>query len=268
MASSPPVVLTIAGFDPSSGAGVTADIKTISAHGCYGIACITAMTVQSTQGVRRVVGVSAGLITDTLIALANDMPIAAVHIGMLGNAAAVRAVIDFQLSHKLRNLVLDPVLRSSSGAPLIDQAGRDLLLSQLVPFADVITPNLEEASSLAGLAVTNLDDMKAAAVKLHGLGCRSVVITGGHLNPPIDLLSFPAKGGFHQREFYGEFLDSRSTHGTGCAFSTAVACNLALGQSLPDAVGLAKTYVAGAIAHGQGLGQGTGPVNHLYRSNG
>jgi hydroxymethylpyrimidine/phosphomethylpyrimidine kinase len=263
--SSPPIILTIAGFDPSSGAGITADIKTIAAHGCYGVACITAMTVQSTQGVKRIEPVSSPIITDTLEALAADMTIAAVHIGMLGDAKVVRAVIDFMKRHKLPHVILDPVLRSSSGAALIDDQGREGLISLLMPLADVITPNLDEASAITGLSVDNPIEMKEAAHKLHQMGAKAVVVTGGHLTPAIDLLSVHKNGELYQEDFRGDHKNSNSTHGTGCALSTAIACNLAQGKGLVKSVMEAKAYVAVAIAHGQSIGKGVGPVNHLYR---
>ena len=271
MAEAPPVVLTIAGFDPSSGAGVTADIKTIAAHGCYGVACITAITVQSTAGVRRVEAVDASLITDTLQELTSDMPIRAVHIGMLGAAKVVRAVADFlgQRSGKakLPNVVLDPILRSSSGADLLDAAGTKVLTEKLIPLVDVLTPNVDEAAVLTGLKVTDLDEMRAAAAKLHEMGSAAVVVTGGHLDKAIDLLSFITKQGTEQEVFKAERQRSNSTHGTGCAFATAMACHLALERGLPEAALLAKTYVTAAIAAGHPLGRGTGPVHHLYRMN-
>ncbi len=269
MAEKPPVVLTIAGFDPSSGAGVTADIKTIAAHGCYGVACITAITVQSTAGVRRVEAVDPDLVTETLEELASDIPIAAVHIGMLGGAKVVRAVAEFlgQRSGKakLPNVVLDPILKSSSGACLLDAAGTRLLIEKLVPLADVITPNVDEAAVLTGLKVTDLDEMRAAAAKLHQMGSAAVVITGGHLEKATDLLSFTTKRGVEEEVFKAERQRSNSTHGTGCAFATAMACHLALDRGLAEAALLAKTYVTAAIAAGHPLGRGTGPVHHLYR---
>jgi hydroxymethylpyrimidine/phosphomethylpyrimidine kinase len=273
MAEKPPVVLTIAGFDPSSGAGVTADIKTIAAHGCYGVACITAMTVQSTAGVLRVEAVDAGLVTETLEELASDISIAAVHVGMLGSAKVVRAVADFLsptragLPGKLPNVVLDPILKSSSGAELLDAAGTRLLIEKLVPLADVITPNVDEAAALTGLKVTDLDEMRAAAAKLHSMGSVAVVVTGGHLEKAIDLLSFSTKDGVEEEVFKAERQRSNSTHGTGCAFATAMACHLALGRGLAEAALLGKTYVAAAIAAGHPLGRGTGPIHHLYRMN-
>jgi hydroxymethylpyrimidine/phosphomethylpyrimidine kinase len=272
MSDKPPVVLTIAGFDPSSGAGVTADIKTIAAHGCYGVACITAMTVQSTAGVHRVEAVDPTLVTETLQELATDIPIAAVHIGMLGTGKVVKAVVEF-LSQpgkagspsKFPNVVLDPILRSSSGAELLDAAGIRLLIDKLLPLADVITPNVDEAAILTGLKVTDLDEMRAAATKLHQMGSAAVVITGGHLEKAIDLLSFTTKSGVQQEVFKAERQRSNSTHGTGCAFATAMACHLALDRGLAEATLLAKTYVTAAIAAGHPLGRGTGPVHHLYR---
>jgi len=274
-----PVVLTIAGFDPSSGAGVTADIKTIAAHGCYGVACITAMTVQSTAGVKRVEAVDAVLITETLEELCSDFPIAAVHIGMLGTGKVVKAVAEFLSQRtaknglrqgsrsRLPNVVLDPILKSSSAAELLDPSGTKLLIEKLFPLADVITPNVDEAAALTSLKVTDLDEMRAAAAKLHEMGAAAVVITGGHLEKAIDFLSFTTKDGVAEEVFKGDLLQSKSTHGTGCAFATAMACHLALERSLPEAALLAKTYVTSAIAAGHPLGHGTSPVHHLYRMN-
>jgi len=265
MASAPPVVLTIAGFDPSSGAGVTADVKTMAAHGCYGVACITALTVQSTAGVRRVEAVRAELVTETLNELASDVEIASVHVGMLGSGKVVRAVAEFFEQRKPPNIVLDPILRSSSGADLIDPAGTRLLAEKLIPLATVVTPNVDEAALLAGIPVGNPEQMRAAARKLHELGAGAVVVTGGHLDKAIDLLSFTTARGVEQELFKSARLRSNSTHGTGCAFATSVACHLALGRGLPEAVLLAKAYVAAAISNAHPLGHGTGPVHHLYR---
>ncbi len=273
MTEKPPVVLTVAGFDPSSGAGVTADIKTIASHGCYGIACITANTVQSTTGVTRVEEIDPGLVSETLAELASDIPIAAVRIGMLGTARVAKAVAEFleskagKGSKRLANIVLDPVIRSSSGAELLDPAGVKVLIEKLIPVVDVITPNLDEAAAITGLKVSDLDEMRAAAAKLHEMGAPAAVITGGHLEKAIDLLSFQTKHGVEEEVFKAERLESNSTHGTGCAFATAMACHLALERGLAEAALLAKTYVQAAIAAGHPLGRGTGPVNHLYRMN-
>lgn len=265
MAQTPPVVLSIAGFDPSSGAGVTADLKTMAAHGCYGVACITALTVQSTQGVRRVDLVSAELIRETLDELARDVEIAAVRIGMLGSGKIAREVADFLGHAGLPNVVLDPILQSSSGTALLDESGRKALAEKLLPLASVVTPNVDEAAALTGLQVSSPVQMRAAAVRLHEMGAVAVVVTGGHLEKAIDLLSFTSRRGIEQEIFKSQRQHSNFTHGTGCAFATAMACHLALGRGLPEAVLLAKVYVSGAIAHGHPLGRGVAPVHHLYR---
>ncbi len=265
MSQSPPVVLTIAGFDPSSGAGVTADVKTIAAHGCYGVACITALTVQSTAGVQRVQAVDPQLVAETLDELNADLEISAVHIGMLGSEKAVRAVSDFLKKAKLSNIVLDPVIKSSSGYDLLDAGGIRLLIQRLLPLATVITPNAEEAAALTGLAVTNLEQMRAAATRLHAMGAAAVVITGGHLEKATELLSFTSRGAAEQEIFKSNRQESISTHGTGCAFATAMSCHLARGRGLPEAVLLSKAYVTAAIANAYPLGRGVGPVHHLYR---
>ena len=273
MAASPPVVLTIAGFDPSSGAGITADIKTIAAHECFGISCITALTIQSTRGVRRVEGVDPKIIAETLQELVSDFAVEAVHIGMLGNERVVAVVADFlgqafTGKARLPHVVLDPILKSSSGADLLDAAGTRLLIERLVPLAELITPNLDEASVLTGMAVTNLDQMREAAARLHSLGAANVVITGGDLSKgekAIDLLSFTTAQGTQQEVFKADRQRSNSTHGTGCAFATALACHLANGRGLPEAVLLSKAYVSAAIANAPPLGHGVGPLHHLYR---
>jgi hydroxymethylpyrimidine/phosphomethylpyrimidine kinase len=279
--SPPPVVLTIAGFDPSSGAGVTADIKTIAAHECYGIACPTALTVQSTQGVRRVEPIDPRTIADSLRELAADFDIKAIHIGMLAIGAVVSAVADFLEKARLPHVVLDPVLRSTSGAELLDADGTRLMIERLFPLAEVVTPNLDEAAALSGgrFAVSaaasaggrvpsvgeSVTSMREAARRMHVLGAANVVITGGHLEKAVDLLSFTTARGVEQEVFKAERQRSSSTHGTGCAFSTALACHLAHGRGLPEAVLLSKAYVSAAIANAQSLGRGTGPLHHLYR---
>jgi hydroxymethylpyrimidine/phosphomethylpyrimidine kinase len=258
---SPPVVLTIAGFDPSSGAGVTADIKTIAAHGCFGVSCLTALTVQSTTGVRRVEPVDSVLLRESLHGLAEDMGISAVHIGMLGSGAVATAVADFLAEERSPHLVLDPILKSSSGADLLDTEGVKVLKERLLSLAEIVTPNIEEAAALTGLRVRNVDEMRAAAEKLHSMGSQAVVITGGHLQEATDVLSIARPGGIEQKTFTSERLRSNSTHGTGCAFATAIACQLALGTGLPEAVALAKNYVYNAIANAHPLGKGVGPLN-------
>lgn len=262
MSQTPPVVLTIAGFDPSSGAGVTADIKTIAAHACYGIAAITAMTVQSTAGIRQVVPVDPNLLADTLDELVADMTVSAVHIGMLGSGEIASRVARFLEAGKPPKVVLDPILKSSSGAGLLDEAGVRVLRERLLPLATVITPNIDEATALTGIPITSVEDMKLAAQRLQEMGAQSVVVTGGHLEVALDLLN---ETGQPTQTFRSHRLPSANTHGTGCAFSTAITCHLARGRSLSSAVLAAKAYVTAAIASAYPVGKGAGPVNHLHQ---
>jgi len=262
MPQTPPVVLTIAGFDPSSGAGITADIKTIAAHGCYGLAAITALTVQSTAGVRQVAPVDPHLLFDTLQELTSDVKISAVHIGMLGSAKVAARVADFLEKERHPNVVLDPVLRATSGTSLLDNEGVRILKETLMPLATVISPNVDEAAVLSGVEIANVEQMKQAAQSLHAMGANGVVITGGHLERAIDVLS--VKDDYVQ-VFRSDRLESTNTHGTGCAFSTTIACMLAQGRSLSAAVLLAKAYVTAAISNAYPIGRGPGPVNHMYQ---
>jgi hydroxymethylpyrimidine/phosphomethylpyrimidine kinase len=265
----PPVILSIAGYDPSSGAGVTADIKTAAAHGCYAVTCITALTVQSTQGVLGVQPVDSNLVARTLKILADDFDIAAVRLGMLGSGEVASAVADFLDAAKLPNIVLDPVIRSSSGAALLDDAGLEIIRTRLLPLSSVVTPNIHEAAMLVEAErVTDASDWNAAVPRIetltaaiHALGAKAVVITGGHLRPPNDYLSYA--DGREAAVIVGEHIDSTSTHGTGCAYATALACRLALGDDLPHAAREAKQYVSHAIASAPPIGKGTGPINHL-----
>ncbi len=261
MPDAPPIVLTIAGFDPSSGAGITADIKTIAAHGCFGVSAITALTVQSTKGVKRVLPVDLQVFADTFDELLRDVKVSAVHIGMLGSGEVASRVADCLESAGLKNVVLDPVLQSSSGTALLDQEGIRVMEQRLLPLADVVTPNINEASVLTAMEVRNPAQMELAAARLHEMGAKAVVITGGHLDEAIDVLSV---NGREVQIYRAERVDSPNTHGTGCAFSTAIACQLALGQSLTTSVGLAKAYVLDAIRNSYAVGRGPGPVNHLH----
>ena len=268
--SRPSVILSIAGYDPISGAGITADIKTAATQNCYAVTCITALTVQSTQGVLGVQPLDPELVARTLAALADDLEIAAVRVGMLGSREVAAAIANFLGERRLPNVVLDPVLRSSSGAILLDGPGQEVLVKRLLPLADVITPNIDEAATLAGAEPVPTDApweealprLRAMAVKLRELGSRAVVITGGHLQPANDYLLYGTTGSVMEEVFPGVHLESRSTHGTGCAFATAMACQLARGNTLPQAVRAAKEYVRKAIAASYPLGRGRGPINH------
>jgi len=207
---------------------------------------------------------SGQLVRETLDELAADFEIAAVRIGMLGSGEVAVAVADFLEERSPKNVVLDPIMSSSSGAELLDHAGVATLRDRLLRLATVMTPNLEEAALLSGLLVTNPTEMERAAQRLHTLGAANVVITGGHLNEPLDLLSMNAPGGSNIERFPRQHVRSSATHGTGCAFATALACNLALGLTLSDAVRLSGEYVRDAIAAAQKLGHGKGPMNHLF----
>lgn len=260
------VVLTIAGFDPSSGAGITADLKTVAAHDLYGVACITALTIQTTKGVLGTEAVRPETVRETLQALVDDSPPSATKIGMLGSGDVARTVSEFLKSHPQPHVVLDPVLRSTSGAALLDADGIEILKRELLGLAEVLTPNLDEAGFLAGLQVRDEATMADAARKFHELGAKNVVITGGHLPKPIDLLSqVKPDRSFATCRYAGERVETANTHGTGCAFSTALACNLAIGVELSEAVRQAKEYVTAALRNSYSVGKGPGPVNHLFR---
>jgi hydroxymethylpyrimidine/phosphomethylpyrimidine kinase len=266
----PPVVLSVAGYDPSSGAGVTADIKTAAAHGCYAVTSITALTVQSSRGVSEVQPLDPDLVQRTLRMLAQDVDIAAVRVGMLGSAEVASTVASILKGLKLRNIVADPVLRSSSGASLLDERGLQALRQELLPLADVITPNIDEATVLAGGEAAPvgvpweelLPWLRTTSAQLRRLGSRAVVITGGHLLEANEYLSYVENGKVKEKIFPGVHLESRSTHGTGCAFATSIACQLALGRNLPEAVRAAKDYVRRAMEAAYQLGKGIGPINH------
>lgn len=261
LGASPPILLTIAGFDPSAGAGVAADLKTFAAHNCYGVAVITALTVQSTRGVRGVQPVSAEVLRAQLEELVKDVSVAAVKIGMLGTRANVQVVAELLEKKKFSYVVLDPVLRATSGVELLDASGCKELSKRLLARATVITPNIAEAAALSGIPIKGIDEMRAAAEKLCATGARAVVITGGELEKPVDLLY----DGSTFTPFGSDRVKSENTHGTGCTFSSAIAANLAAGRQLADAVMLAKAYVAKAIEKGYAIGKGKGPLNHFYR---
>ncbi len=260
--TSGPVALTIAGFDPSSGAGITADLKTMAAYGVYGISCITALTVQNSSGVTDVQAIDPDFVHATLVSLCEDFPVKAVKIGMLATADIANVVADFLLLHGLKPVILDPVLLSTSGATLLESAGWQVLREKMIGLADVFTPNALEAEHLSGRIISSLDDAVEAGNRLLHFGAKSVIITGGHLHEATDTLV--------QRDadpiyFPGSHIDTSSTHGTGCAFATALACELLFGKRLPDAVLGAKHYVTQALRAARPLGKGNGPVEHFWK---
>lgn len=258
----PPILLTIAGFDPSCGAGVAADLKTFAAHNCYGVAAITALTVQSTQGVKSVHATPSAQLRAQLDELAADVSIAAVKIGMLANRGNAVAVTEFLDKYKFAQVVLDPVFRPTAGnEDLLDTAGLKFVRDELLKRVHVITPNMPEAEFLTGMEVKDLNAMKSAGQKLVEMGARAVVVTGGHLDKPIDVL---CEGG-EVETFGGDHVKSPNTHGSGCTFSSAIAAQLASGQQLREAVILAKAYVTKAIEKSYQIGKGAGPLNQLYR---
>lgn len=264
-AALPKVALTIAGFDPSSGAGVSADLKVFLNHGVYGVAAITALTVQSTQGVRRIDHVRGRFFRDTLECLAEDVAggyaqFAGVKIGMLGWAEVVREVVGFLRSAGIPRgrIVLDPVLRSSSGAELLDPVGIGVVRDDLLELVGWVTPNVEELAVLTRSPVPDRETIPELARVLAGFAPGlNVVVTGGHLDAPDDFL-LAADGS--ATWFPGTRIQTTSTHGTGCVFSSALLCRLMAGDGPVDAVRGAKEFVRQALETAQPVGKGRGPV--------
>src|ERR1700686_857622 len=217
--SVPPILLSIAGFDPSCGAGTAADLKTFAAHGCYGVAAITSLTVQNTQGVETVHNTPSAELREQLEVLAKDCEIAAVKIGMLGNRGNAVVVAEFLDAHKFAHVVHDPVMKSSSGAELLDAAGINFVVAELLKRASVITPNVPEAEVLTGLIIKDVADMEAAARKLVEMGARAVIVKGGHMERAVDVLF----DGTEIIQLGGDRVKTENTHGTGCTFASAVA---------------------------------------------
>jgi hydroxymethylpyrimidine/phosphomethylpyrimidine kinase len=261
MNDAPPILLTIAGFDPSCGAGTAADLKTFAAHGCYGVAAITSLTVQNTQGVDTVHNTPSVELRAQLEALAKDCDIAAVKIGMLGNRGNAVVVAEFLDAHKFAHVVLDPVMKSSSGAELLDAGGLKFVATELLKRASVITPNVSEAEILTGLTIKDVADMEAAAQKLVEMGARAVIVKGGHMDRAVDVLL----DGNEIVQLSGERIKTENTHGTGCAFAAALAAQLASARCLVEAATLAKAYVTKAIEKGYPIGKGRVPLDHFYR---
>ncbi len=251
-----PVALTIAGSDPSGGAGIQADLKTFHQFGVYGEAVITLITVQNTQGVTRVETLPPDLVTEQIEAVLEDIPPDAAKTGALGNSATVEAVIRAAKSFRFP-LVVDPVMISKRGARLMDFDPR------LIECAFLITPNLQEASEIAGFPVHDVGSMRRAAEALAALGAVNVLVKGGHLDgEAIDVL-YTRGGGFH--EFAGIRIATPHTHGTGCTYSAAITAELAKGTPLVEAVRRAKAFITEAIRTNPRLGAGSGPLNHHAR---
>ncbi|MBA5865174.1 MAG: bifunctional hydroxymethylpyrimidine kinase/phosphomethylpyrimidine kinase [Nitrospira sp. CR1.3] len=255
-------VLTIAGSDSGGGAGIQADIKAMSANGVFAMSVITAITAQNTQEVTDVFELPPSIIAAQIDAVFDDFDVAAVKTGMLSSAAVVETVARLLKPQNIAHLVVDPVMISKSGHPLLKPDAIEVMKTHLFPLALLVTPNVHEAQQLSGIEIKSLADARRAAKVIQGFGCRHVLIKGGHLlaERATDLLY---DGRFFNL-FRGEFIETPHTHGTGCTFASAIAAHLARGKSLHDAVQTAKTYLTEAIRHSLAVGRGAGPTNHFY----
>lgn len=258
----PPVALTIAGSDPSGGAGIQADLKTFAAFEVYGASVITVLTAQNTSGVRATAALDASFVAAQLDAVLDDLPVAAVKTGMLGSARVIEAVAKALAARPQLPLVVDPVMVATSGDRLLAHAALPSLCNLLLPRAWLVTPNLHEAEVLTGLRVTDLETMRQAARHICERGARAVLVKGGHLvGPPVDVL-FDGSD-FH--EFAAERIPVPAVHGGGCTLSAAITAAFVRGSSLVDAVAVARAYVQQAIRTAPELGHGSRPLNHLVR---
>ena len=260
-------ILTIAGSDCSGGAGIQADIKTITMHNMYAMSAITALTAQNTTGVYGIMNSSVDFLKNQIDCIFSDIRPDAVKIGMVSEIGIIEAIAEKLKEYKAVNIVADPVMVATSGSRLISEDATQALMTKLLPLADIITPNLAEAEVLTGMSITDRGGMEEAARKLSAKLPSSVgiVIKGGHLDDTADDLLY-VNGEMHW--IYGKRIDNPNTHGTGCTFSSAIACNLALTDDKVQAVTNAKRYLAGAIEAKLDLGHGSGPLYHNYRLSG
>jgi len=254
-------ILTIAGSDCSGGAGIQADLKTITVHKMYGMSVITALTAQNTTGVYGVQEVTPEFVALQMDCIFNDIPPDAVKIGMVSNSDIIKTIADKLLEYKAKNIVLDPVMVATSGSKLLSDHAVKALVQRLLPIADIITPNIPEAESLWGYPVESQNDMLGAAIYLSKMTGKGVLIKGGHLTNCADDLFF-MNGKEHW--FTAHKIDNPNTHGTGCTLSSAIACNLASGCTMEESIKNAKAYITGALMDGLNLGKGSGPLNHCY----
>jgi hydroxymethylpyrimidine/phosphomethylpyrimidine kinase len=252
------VALTIAGSDPSGGAGIQADLKTFHQFGVYGEAVITLLTVQNTRRVDRVEFVPCELVLEQLNAVLEDIPPHAAKSGALGSAEVVRALARAAAGFRFP-LVVDPILMSKHGQPLTAGEAVDAIRAELLPHAALVTPNVPEAEALSGIAISGPEELRRAAERIREQGARAVLIKGGHREgPATDVLL----DGVEWREFPAPRLEARHTHGTGCTYSAAITAGLARGCALADAIARAKQFIHEAIRTAPGLGHGCGPLNH------
>ncbi len=254
-------VVSIAGTDPSGGAGASADCKTFCAHGCFALNIITAVVSQNTQGVRDYMDVTPELIASQIDAVFEDITVDAVKIGMVSVPETIRCIAEKLRQYAPPVIVIDPVMVATSGHRLLAPEAEKTLRSVLVPLADVLTPNIPEAEALTGRSISSFSDMEQAARDIAAMGAKAVLVKGGHrVGDATDILY--DGDAFHY--FEGKRVNSTSTHGTGCSLSSAIAANLANGLSLPEAVKEAKQYVFDGISHAEPIGKGHGPIHHFY----
>lgn len=257
--------LTIAGSDCSGGAGIQADIKTMSALGVYAAAAITSITVQNTKGVKAVHGVNPLIVADQIKAVMDDIKPDAVKIGMVNDCATIHAIADTLMHYPKCPIVIDPIMVSTSGFNLMKQDTLELFCDSLLPMSTLLTPNLPETEILSNMKINSIDDMDIAAQRIQSLGCKAVLIKGGHAkgDRKVDRL-YTANGGV--QTFTHKTIDTRNTHGTGCTLSSAITSFIARGQDLADAIAAAKNYLSQALEAGKDIyiGEGHGPVNYLF----
>jgi hydroxymethylpyrimidine/phosphomethylpyrimidine kinase len=256
-------ILSVAGSDPGGGAGIQADLKTITVLGGFGMTVVTAITVQNTLGVQEISALPPDLVARQFDALAGDIGIDAVKTGMLPNREILEVIAEKIREYGLEKVVVDPVFAAKRGERLMSDDTIPFMMEKLLPLAQVVTPNIPEAELLSGIIIASPADMKKAALIIHNSGAKNVVIKGGHLQgSPAEALDILYDGSvFH--EFRAFRIDTKDSHGTGCAYSAAIATFLAEGRSVPDAVRGAKDYITAAILNSYRLGKGQGPINHL-----
>ena len=255
-------VLTIAGSDSGGGAGIQADLKTFSAHGVFGMSVITAVTAQNTQRVIAIQDISPDIIGKQIDAIFEDMGADALKIGMVSKIDSIKVIAEKLRMYRPENIVLDPVMVSKSGYALLDHGAIETLVKELIPAADVITPNIPEAEKITGKKINSLEEAEEAAKAIHILGVKNVLVKGGHfLGESTDILY----DGKNIYKFESERINTKNTHGTGCTLSSAIASNLALGFCIKEAVERAKDYITTAIKNALPIGRGAGPVNHFHK---